>query len=344
MRIAQLAPLAESVPPHHYGGTELIVNLLTEGLVRRGHEVTLFASGDSVTQAKLVSVTESALRENVAEPVRHWQAYDLRLLLELERRQNEFDIVHNHMGYQALPFLQRLRCNTVTTNHNPVKKYCADIYLAYKNLPFVAISNAYRQLNYPNELNYIATIYNGIDIDHYPLYSQTKRDYLLFLGRICQDKGTLEAIEIAKALGIPLKIAGKVDQADRLYFAEKIKPWLGTTDVKYLGEVDFNNKLELYSHAIALLDPVTFDEPFGLVVAEALATGTPVLAFDRGAVKEIITDKETGIIAKTKEELIARFKEIEKISRQTCRERIVKYFSSANMITNYEILYKKLCP
>lgn len=247
------------------------------------------------------------------------------------------------MGYQALPFLRNLKCATVTTNHNPVKKYCADIYLAHKNLPFVAISNAYRQLNYPNELNYIATIYHGIDIDRYPLYSQTKRDFLLFLGRICQDKGTIEAIEIAKTLGLPLKIAGKVDDADRLYFAEKIKPWLGSTEVKYLGEVDFNQKLELYSQAIAVLDPITFDEPFGLVVVEALATGTPVLAFDRGAVKEIIVDGKTGIIGQTKEDLITRFKEIEKISRQACRERVVKYFSSTSMIVNYETLYKKLC-
>jgi len=343
MRIAQLAPLAESVPPHLYGGTELVVSLLTEGLVERGHEVTLFASGDSVTQAELVSVTKCGLREQISEPIRRWQAYDQRLLIELERRKNQFDIIHNHMGYQALPFLRHFDCKIVSTNHNPIKKYCADIYLHSRNLPFVAISNAYKQLNYPDELNYVATIYNGINTNLYPIYTDTTREYLLFLGRLCEDKGTLAAIEIAQSLGIYLKIAGKVDEADHRYFEEQIKPRIGTNNVQYVGEVNFDQKLDLYSKAIALLAPVNFDEPFGLVLVEALATGTPILALDRGAIKEIVTDKETGIIGKTKEDLILRYQEISRISKHTCREHAIKNFSHSNMISQYEALYKKLC-
>lgn len=343
MRIAQLAPLEERVPPENYGGTELIVSLLTERLVANGHEVTLFASGDSITQARLVTVTKNALRSDSSIPVRRWPAYNLRLLMELERRQNEFDIVHNHMGYQAFPFLQRLKCRSVTTNHNPIKEYCADLYLSFKGLPYVAISKSYRELNYPAALNYVDTIYNGIDIDCYKLSTETNRPYLLFLGRLGYDKGTLAAIQIAHRLGYPLKLAGKVDEADRPYFHENIEPLLGKKGIEYLGEVNFEQKLSLYSKAKAVIYPIAFAEPFGLVMVEAMAVGTPVIALNKGSVKEIISDKETGIIGNTVEELIARFTEVDKISPQACRDRAVKLFSHRRMVTEYEKLYQQLC-
>ncbi len=343
MRIAQLAPLSESVPPKTYGGTELVVSLLTEELVKNGHEVTLFASGDSETTAKLISVTAKSLRADTTIPIRRWQAYDLCSLIELEQRQNEFDIIHNHMGYQAFSFIKDFKCANVTTNHNIVKDYCAPIYLRYADLPFVAISESYKALNYPDKLNYAATVYNGIDVSQYTFAQNQRREYLLFIGRICRDKGTATAVEIALALGIPLKIAGKVDEADKDYFEEQIKPLLSNPTIEYLGEVGLIEKAKLYSEAIAVLYPIAFEEPFGLVMAESLATGTPVVALNRGSVKEIIIDKETGIVANTKEEIISRFGEIGKISHQACRDRAVKLFSSQTMVAYYQALYELLC-
>lgn len=342
MRIAQLAPLAESVPPIGYGGTELIVSHLSEDLVARGHEVTLFASGDSKTKANLVSVTAKALRSDANVPIRRWQTYDIRLLLELEKRQDEFDIVHNHMGHQALPFLKRLRCANVTTNHNNVKDYCADVYLAHKDLPYVAISKSYKSLNYATELNYVDIIYNGIDVERFPYNLQVKRSGLLFIGRVCKDKGTADAIKIARRLGIELTIAGKVDDADSDYFAEEVKPHLNGS-VKYIGEVNFMEKAALYNKALAVIYPVAFNEPFGLVMAESLLLGTPVVAFDRGAVQELIVDGETGVVGKTVDELVDRFGEVEKMSRAVCRERAIKLFSKERMLDEYESLYQQIC-
>lgn len=342
MRIAQLAPQTESVPPVGYGGTELIVSHLTEDLTKKGHEVTLFASGDSKTEAKLVSIAPKALRLDDSIPLRRWQTYDLRLLLELEARQDEFDIVHNHMGPQALPFLERLRCATVTTNHNNVKDYCAPVYLAYKNQPYVAISNSYKSLNYSDKLNYVDTIYNGIDIDCFDYNPQIQREGLLFIGRVCQDKGTSEAIKVAKSLKLPLTIAGKVDEADRDYYQEQIEPYLNS-DIKYIGEVGTVEKTALYNRAQAVVYPINFDEPFGLVMAEALLLGAPVVALDRGSVKEVVSDGETGVVAKNLDELTSRFSEVEKISSETCRQRTIDFFSKEKMISSYETLYERLC-
>lgn len=343
MRIAQLAPLSESVPPETYGGTELIVSLLTEGLVKNGHEVTLFAAGDAKTKSKLISVVEKSLRTDQTIPIRQWQAYDLRLLVELEKRKDDFDIIHNHMGYQALPFLDRFKKPTVTTNHNNIKDYTGPIYLNYASLPYVAISNSYRQSNYPDKLNYYGMVYNGIDLKQFPFRENQKREYLLFIGRVGNDKGTLEAIEIALALNMPLKIAGKVDEADKAYFEQKIKPLLSNPKIEYVGEVNLKEKVALYNNAIAVIYPINFDEPFGLVMVEALAMGRPVVALNRGAVKEVISDKETGIIANTKEELIKRFGEIDKISALACRNRAVSLFSYEKMVAEYEKVYRSLC-
>jgi glycosyltransferase involved in cell wall biosynthesis len=343
MRIAQLAPLAEPVPPAGYGGTELIVSLLTEELIKRGHDVTLFASGDSKTNANLISVAKTSLRADNTIPMRRWSAYDMRNLLELEARQNEFDIVHNHTGYQALLGLRHLHIPSVSTNHNQVKDYCKSIYMACSNLPYVSISQSYQKLNYPNDLNYVATIYNGIDVANHIFNSNDKRDYLLFLGRICHDKGTAIAIDIANSLGLPLKIAGKIDSADDKYWQEEVKPKVKGPNIEYLGEVNFDEKNKLYSNAIALVYPITFSEPFGLVMVEALACGTPVLALDKGSVKEILVDGEIGIIANSKEEIVKRFKDIEKIDRNKCRQRVEKLFSKERMANEYEAVYKRLC-
>jgi glycosyltransferase involved in cell wall biosynthesis len=339
MRIAQLAPLVESVPPSGYGGTELVVSLLTEQFVKEGHEVTLFASGDSQTSARLVSVEDTPLRNHF--PIHRWNAYDIRLLLKLVEMQDEFDIIHNHMGYQALPTLCELRKPMVTTNHNLVKDYCRPIYFAYGKSPFVAISEAYRRLNYPEKLNYVDVVYNGIDLEPYQFNADAKRDYLLFLGRICQDKGTAPAIEIAKKLGLPLKIAGKIDTEDGDYYEKNVKQHIGG-NIEYVGEVNMQQKIRLYSGAIAVVYPIDFEEPFGLVMAESLACGTPLMAFDRGSVREVLSDGETAVIGNTVDDLVARFPEIEKISAQTCRNRVENLFSKEVMARNYLNVYSTL--
>jgi glycosyltransferase involved in cell wall biosynthesis len=346
MRIAQLATNVESVPPGGYGGTELIVSLLTEELVARGHEVTLFATGDSKTSARLISTIESPLRTAVDHPLTHWPAFDIRTLIELEKRQSEFDIVHNHMGWQALPCLNNLHksgLSVLSTNHNPIKEYVRDIYFEYAKLPFLAISKSYARLNYPEQINYAATVYNGIDTNLFAKKGEEIRTGLLFIGRLGQDKGTAKAIDIARTLGMPITLAGKVDKSDEDYFQKEVQPRLSTYDkAKFIGEVDLAQKIELYKSAVAVVYPIDFEEPFGLVMAESLAAGTPVMAFDRGSVREVLEDKVTAIIGKTEDDLIKRFPEIERMSADACRKRAFDNFSVKKMVDNYEHFYNQL--
>jgi glycosyltransferase involved in cell wall biosynthesis len=341
MRIAQLAPLQESVPPSGYGGTELVVSLLTEELIQGGHEVTLFASGDSETSANLISTVPKALRKDSNIPIRRWPAYEFESLLKLKAMKDQFDIIHNHMGFQAFPILEDIGLPFITTNHNPIKPYNAAIYQAYSSTNFVAISHSYRKLNLPEKLNYVATIYNGIDIDTYPL-SNNSGSYLLFLGRVSQDKGTDKAIEIATKLKLPLKIAGKVDSSDRQYYQRYVKPALTNTDIEFVGEVNHEQKCQLFQDAIATVYPIGFDEPFGLVMVESLACGVPVMAFDRGSVKEILEDGEDAVIATSVDGLVERFEEVSNLSRQTCRNHVSTSFSKEKMTGAYEALYENL--
>lgn len=343
MKIAQLATNVERVPPEGYGGTELVVHLLTEELVKRGHEVTLFATGDSETSATLVSTVDAPLRTDPSQKHTQWAAYDMTTCLKLVAMQDQFDIVHNHLGYHALPFLDTIKPGVVTTNHNPIKDYSKEIYLAYAHQPFVSISDSYRKLNYPDHINYIATVYNGIDYEAFAAQKQVSRDYLLFVGRLSKDKGTAEAIDIAKALKLPMKIAGKIDATDAAYFEAEVKPRLAAyPDAEYVGEVNHEQKRALYSGAIAVVYPINFEEPFGLVMAEALAAGTPVMATDRGSVREVLTDKKTAIIAQSADELIRRFPEIKNIKSEDCVERVRQCFSVRHMVDGYENVYKQL--
>lgn len=342
MKIAQIAPLMECVPPTGYGGTELVVSLLTEELVKNGHEVTLFASGDSRTDARLVSVVPKALRKQNEIPQHRWPAYDLKSLIRFQEMQDEFDIVHNHMGYQALPLLKTIKRPSLSTNHNLISDYCTEIYMAYSDQPLVAISDAYRRLNYPDQLNYLGVVYNGIDVDIYKHDKDANRTYLLFIGRVSADKGTADAIDLAVKLGLPLKIAGKVDVVDQEYFNSQVKPRLNHPEIEFLGEVGLAEKIDLYRNAIAVLYPIAFDEPFGLVMAESLASGTPVLSLDRGSVREVISDGETGIVAKDLDTLLQRFNEVDNISNEACRQRACRLFSKEQMTKSYEHLYHRL--
>ena len=342
MKIAQLATNVERIPPEGYGGTELIVSLLTEELLKRGHEITLFAVGNSKTNARLISVTEKPLRTEASIKTTQWPAYDLRSLLLLKEMSGKFDLIHNHMGYLALPFLDNLDCAVVTTNHNPIKLYCADIYLAYKHLPYVAISNAYVKFNYADQLNYVATVYNGIDCRSFDASPTRPGKYFLFLGRLCHDKGTAEALDIAKKLELPIILAGKVDERDAEYFEREIKPRLQYERAKFIGEVNEQQKARLYSEAIAVLYPINFDEPFGLVMAEALASGIPVIAFDRGSVREILLDGVNAVIGHSIDELVQRFPEIEKLRPDDCKRHVQENFSVSHMVNGYEKVYQRL--
>jgi glycosyltransferase involved in cell wall biosynthesis len=345
MRIAQLAANVDAVPPSGYGGTELIVSLLTDALVEAGHEVTIFASGDSRTKAKLVSVHDYALRFENNVKTSDWPAYDMRTLIKLTEMQDQFDIVHNHMGYQALPFLDQLKVPSVTTNHDTIKPFCAPIYLKYAHLPYAAISEAYKRLNYPDKLNYQGIIYNGISVAEFLTAEDETvqaRKYLLFLGRICRDKGTMEAIEIARKLALPLIIAGKLDEADEPYFRTYVEPYLEPGKIDFIGEVDYSKKLMLFRGAIAVLYPIAFEEPFGLVMAEAMASGTPVVALDRGSVREVLIDGKTAVIGHSVGELITRFGEIARIDPKECQLRALEMFSVERMMACYERLYHTL--
>jgi glycosyltransferase involved in cell wall biosynthesis len=342
MRIAQLATNVESVPPSGYGGTELVVSLLTEELIRRGHEVTLFGTGDSITGARLISTVDKPLRESGLNATQ-WPAFDIRTCLTLQNMQNEFDVVHNHMGFQALPFLDGLDCAVVTTLHNHIKDYCKDIFFAYRTLPFVAISNSYAQLNYPNDINYIATIYNGIDVDAFDYPHPVSRDNLLFVGRLGYDKGTAAAIDIARELDLPINVAGKIDKADESYYQAEIKPRIKSyAKAEYVGEVNHQQKVKLYANAIAVVYPINFNEPFGLVMAESLAAGTPVMALDRGSVREVLENGTTAIIGKSIDELVARYPEVSKIDPEVCKQRVRENFGVSRMVDKYERVYKDL--
>lgn len=341
MRIAQLAPLIESVPPHGYGGTELVVSHLTDDLVKMGHDVTLFATADSRTDAKLVSTAKTGVRAG-GVPVHRWSCYELQNILALMRMQSQFDVIHNHLGFYALPFLENADCAVVTTNHNPIMSYCRSIYFEYSHQPYVSISDAYQKHNYGDRLNYVARVYNGIEVDAFHAVENPQQDYVLFIGRICQAKGTKEAIEIAKAVGKRLIIAGKVDPADQDYFENSVKDLIDGDKVKYIGEVNFSQKLELYQNALAVIYPINFEEPFGLVMAEALASGTPTVALDRGSVREVLSDKETAVIGSSVEELIDRFQEIYSLERQACINRARKLFDRKKMAEEYVKVYENL--
>lgn len=338
MRIAQLAPLAECVPPKGYGGSELVVNLLTEELVKRGHEVTLFATADSQTDGRLIECAPEGLRASEIAPTR-WHAYNIKALIKLEEMQGEFDIIHNHMGYAALPALSHFRTPVVTTNHNPLYDYCKDIYFAYGKMNFISISDAYKRLNYPDKVNYFATVYNGINLDDFEVNfdanKSDERKHLLFLGRLCADKGTREAIEIARKIGMPIMLAGKVDRNDEKYFEECVKPMLSEPGVEFVGEISTAQKVSLYNSSVATLCPINFEEPFGLVFSESLACGTPVMAFRRGAAPEVISDGETGVIGESVDELVSRFSEIKNITPQVCRDRVQRLFSKEKMTDSY---------
>lgn len=337
MRIAQVAPLWERVPPPAYGGTELIVGLLTDELVRRGHEVTLFASGDSVTLAQLEAIHPRSLR--LDPEVKEAAIYDMLQMSRVYEQVQDFDIIHSHMGCTALPYSKLVKTPTVHTLHGIFTPDNEKMFIQAKAQPFVSISNAQRQTQLG--LNYVATVYNGIDIDRHIFHPRpAEPPYLAFLGRLSPEKGTHLAIAIAKASGWRLKIAGKVDIVDVEYFETEIKPQIDGTQIEYLGEADHEMKNELLGGAAATLFPITWREPFGLVMVESMAAGTPVIAFRLGSTAEVIKPGVSGFLCDTLDECVAAIPKAVELDRQKCRNYVVKQFSVKRMVDGYEAVYK----
>lgn len=339
MKIAQVAPLWERVPPPGYGGIELVVGLLADELVRRGHEVTLFASGDSETLAKLESVYPRALRldSSVKDP----SVYEMLNLSWVYERADEFDLIHSHMGHVALPYAMLVKTPTVHTLHGPFTSDTEKLFVHAKHQPYVSISNAQRVPRL--DLNYVATVYNGIDVSTHQFHPQPNEEpYLAFLGRISPEKGVHLAIEIAKQSGWHLKMAGKVDRVDRDYFAKEIEPHIDGKQIEYIGEANHVQKNALLGGAVAMLFPITWQEPFGLVTIESMAAGTPVIAMKRGSAPEVISDGLTGFLCTSVEECVNAINKVTELDRYSIRAYVEQRFDIKSMVDGYEAVYQRV--
>jgi len=338
LRIAQVAPLYESVPPSHYGGTERIVSYLTEELVNQGHDVTLFASGDSETKAKLVAACPRSLRldPNCIDQLAH----HLVMLEQVMRQADDFDIVHFHVDYLHFPLSRRQELTNVTTLHGRLDiPDLIPLYAEFPEFPLVSISNAQRD-PFPC-LNWQATVYHGLPIDLYRFRAEPGT-YLACLGRISPEKGVDRAIAIAKEVGIPIRIAAKVDRADRDYFAQVIEPLLDDPLVDYVGEIGDARKGEFLGNAYALLFPIDWPEPFGIVMIEAMACGTPVIAYSSGSVPEVMEQGRTGFIVHELDDAVEAVRRVPLLSRARCREIFEERFTAARMARDYLDVYERL--
>ena len=338
MRIAQIAPLHEAVPPKLYGGTERVVSFLTEELVAQGHDVTLFASGDSVTSAKLEPVWPRALR--LDPTIRDAIAPQMLMMEAVRRRADEFDVLHFHLDYWSFSLFSRQRTPYVTTMHGRLDlPEWVPLFNMFHNSPVVSISDAQRR-PLP-QARYVGTVLHGLP-ENLLTPQPGPKDYLAFLGRIAPEKGPDKAIRIARACGIPLKIAAKVDRVDQAYFDEVIRPMLAGGGVEMIGEINDAQKPEFLSGAKALLMPIDWPEPFGLVMIEAMACGTPVIAFNRGSVPEIVEDGVSGFIVEDEHGAMAAVNRLSSLSRATVRERFDERFTARRMAEDYLTIYRSL--
>lgn len=338
MKIAQIAPLYESVPPKMYGGTERVVYNLTEQLVRRGHEVVLFSSGDSETSAELIPCCERGLRLDGS--VKDFHAYTMIQLGMVYARADDFDIIHNHVDYFAFPFARLTATPTVTTMHGRLDlTEVRRVNHVFCEMPLISVSESQRA-NLPRA-NWIATVQNGIEVEEFT-FRPAPGEYLAFLGRISIEKRLDRAIEIARALGMPLRVAAKVDPADRAYYEHAIRPLMDHPLVEFVGEIDEREKNDFLGNAYAYLFPIDWPEPFGITMIEAMATGTPVIAMDCGAVPEVVADGVTGFICRNLAEMIAAVVRVPELSRQACRRHVEEHFSAAAMAAKYERAYRQL--
>lgn len=333
MKIAIFAPISWRTPPKHYGPWETVASNLCEGLYKRGHDVTLFATGDSKTKGKLCWVCPKPLEEN---PELDAKAYEYLHIANLLKRAGEFDIIHNHLNYYLLCFSNLIKTKVVTTLHGSaaLEPESRKVYDKFKNLPYVSISNSERE-GAP-ELNYIKTVYNGIKIEDFP-FCGNPDDYLIFLGRISFDKGTHFACEFARKTNQKLVIVGVVPDDEKDYFEAMVKPHIDGRQIKIINgnELGDKEKKSILSRAKAFLHLIAFKEPFGLVMVEAMACGTPVIGFNKGSVSEVVGNPSTGFVVKTLREAESKLKDIERIDRKACRKRIEDLFTVDKMVEGY---------
>lgn len=337
MRIAQVAPVQVAVPPHGYGGTERVVYELTEALVRLGHDVTLFASGDSHTSARLVPAVKKAIN---FDPEVDATAYHVAMLEDVYDAAGHFDVIHSHVDYLTLPYARRTTTPTVLTLHGQLTTSDAQrAYRYYRTANYVSISDMQRT-GLP-DLNYVATIHHGVNVESFPFAAEPGK-YLAFVGRMSPEKRPDVAIEIAKRAGIPLKIAAKVDHKEEPYFRDVIQPLLDHPLIEWLGQVDEQAKRDLMAHALALLLPINWPEPFGMVFIEALACGTPVLTCPIGSVPELLEDSVTGYSSMDIDTLVAAAGNIHSVSRYGCRAYAKRRFDTRLMASKYVNVYQRL--
>ncbi len=338
MRIAQVAPLYESVPPKYYGGTERVVSYLTEELVRQGHEVTLFASGDSETEAKLVAACQRSLR--LDKHCQNQMAHHFVMLERVFQHADEFDIIHFHVDYLHFPLSRREAVTHVTTLHGRLDiPDLVPLYQEFREMPVISISNGQREpLPWAN---WQATVYHGLPRELYGFRPEAGR-YLAFLGRISPEKRVDRAIEIAKQVGMPLKIAAKVDQVDKDYFDGVIAPLLCDSLVEFVGEIGDVEKDEFLGSAYALLFPIDWPEPFGLVMIEAMACGTPVVAYRGGAVPELVETGHTGFVVESIDDAVEAVRRVAELDRKRCREVFEQRFTATRMAHDYVQQFERL--
>lgn len=351
--IGQIVSPFVPVPPHEYGGTELIVSLLTEQLVKNGHDVTLFASGDSQTAARLESIFPQALDTKRLEEQFSPSAKKLEWLQSLPlishisfamERATNFDIIHNHSHYFPLFFEQSLHVSMVHTYHGDFSSACQSpiermLLEKYQTSKWVAISESQKR-TCPLPLNFLGVVYHGIDVTEYE-FSANHEGYLVWLGRITEKKGILDAVEVAKRVGKKLVLAGVVLPGDKMFFEEKVLPVIDAKQIEYVGPVNHIQKVALLKDALALLYPISWEEPFGLVMIEAMACGVPVVAYKKGAVPEVVIDGQTGFVVSGKEEMIQAIGKLSGIDRGACRLHVEQNFSVERMVASYEAIYER---
>ncbi len=341
MRVAEIAPLYEPVPPDTYGGTERVVSYLTEALIDLGHEVTLFASADSQTRARLVASRDQSIRLDPA-PLKSDLAAHLNMLYEVRRRINEFDVLHFHLDLIHFPMFEEVARRTLTTIHGRLDiKDLSDAYDRWHRYPLVSISDDQRRPL--ARANWAATVPHGIPLDFCRYKDRRDFGYLAFLGRVSPEKRPDRAIEVALSTGLPLKIAAKIDPIDERYFKEFVEPHTsGNAQIEFVGEVGETAKSEFLGSAAALLFPVDWPEPFGLVMIEAMACGTPVIAWNCGSVPEIVEEGVTGFVVSSIEEAVGAVRRLESIDRPRVRRRFEARFSSQTMAERYAALFGDL--
>ncbi len=336
MRILQIAPLWIPVPPITYGGTELVISWLTDELVKRGHEVTLLASADSKTSAKLIPIWPKSLwRAKLSAP----HAAFALVYEKLFKIQNEFDIIHDHCEFYTAPYSQFLKRPLVSTIHHPMYEEMIILFKKFPKINYVAISK-HQKKSAPG-VNFVKTIYHGLPMDKYQ-FNEEPEDYLLWLSKFIPKKGAAEAIEVARKSGEKLILSGVIPREYQDYFEHQIKPLIDGKQIQFVGAADFPKKIELFKKAKAFLYPIRRPEPFGLVVIESMACGTPVIAYKEGAMPELIKDGKTGFLVNSQEEMIGALKKINFIKRVDCRRHIANKFTLQKMVNKYEALYYKL--